>query len=229
MAIDFFKVVFGLDDKYLLIATLFSAAVILISFVLCFILCLVKSGYGFRRRIWFLFASLSVNIFQLGVCLYAKNFITVILIASLATFCFSVVLFLPIRGISVDKSHKKFINFLDSNIKSSAEIPPMEVEKEQTERLHIPLGLTPKKSVFDEEIEDREAGRKKISDIDFSHVKKIISRIKELELSPADKRQISELEKNVSQAEFGEYSPEIKSKINMGLGAVLKIMSKYGA
>ena len=65
-------------------------------------------------------------------------------------------------------------------------------------------------------------------EIDFSHAKSILSRLDCVPLSASDRRKVKDLEHTVIQAESGEYNPQTKSKINDGLGALLKIMSKYG-
>ncbi len=67
----------------------------------------------------------------------------------------------------------------------------------------------------------------KNSDVDFTHVKNVVERLNYFNLSPSDKRVVGELKNNVALAEQGEFTPELKSKINDGLGFLLKIMSKY--
>ena len=46
-------------------------------------------------------------------------------------------------------------------------------------------------------------------------------------LTPNDKRQVKDLECAINQGEV-QLTPSLKEKINDGLGALLKIMSKYG-
>ncbi len=65
-------------------------------------------------------------------------------------------------------------------------------------------------------------------DIDFTHVKNVIDRLDYFNLAPSDKRVVNELSANLRLAENGEFTPDIKGKINDGLGLLLKIMSKYG-
>lgn len=72
------------------------------------------------------------------------------------------------------------------------------------------------------------APEKTETEIDFTHVKNVIERLNYYNLGPTDKRTVNDLANNVSQAENGEFTPELKEKINDGLGALLKIMSKYG-
>ena len=47
-------------------------------------------------------------------------------------------------------------------------------------------------------------------------------------LTPADKRQVSDLDSAIIGAESIGLNDDAKNRINDGLGALLKIMSKYG-
>lgn len=64
-------------------------------------------------------------------------------------------------------------------------------------------------------------------DIDFTHVKNVAERLNYYNLSPTDKRTVTELLNSVAQAENGEFTQELRSKINDYLGMLLKLMSKY--
>lgn len=66
-------------------------------------------------------------------------------------------------------------------------------------------------------------------DLDYSHVKNVIARLDYFGLKESDRRQIHDLEANLSEAERGGNSPDLKDRINDGLSSLLKIMSKYGA
>lgn len=66
-------------------------------------------------------------------------------------------------------------------------------------------------------------------ELDFKHVRNVIERMESFPLSVSDRRQVSELENSILTAERGGFTRENKEKINDGLSALLKIMSKYGA
>lgn len=70
--------------------------------------------------------------------------------------------------------------------------------------------------------------KEKECELDFSHVKNILKRLEYYNLSSLDTKQVSELKSALYQAETCGVNKDIKSKINDGLGALLKIMSKYG-
>jgi hypothetical protein len=65
-------------------------------------------------------------------------------------------------------------------------------------------------------------------ELDFQHVKSVINRLDYFGLKESDKKQVKELENALLLAEKGYFGQETKEKINDGLGALLKIMSKYG-
>ncbi len=65
-------------------------------------------------------------------------------------------------------------------------------------------------------------------ELNFSHVKSVIDKLDYYGLSANDKKQVLELERAIKDAETDGFSLELKSRINDGLGALLKIMSKYG-
>lgn len=64
--------------------------------------------------------------------------------------------------------------------------------------------------------------------VDFSHVKSVINRLERYNLSQNDQRQVRALENAISNAEKGITDFNTKESVNEGLGALLKIMSKYG-
>ena len=67
-----------------------------------------------------------------------------------------------------------------------------------------------------------------VDGLNLSHVKNILKRLDYFDLTQADRRQVRELETAVFQAEMHFDDLEIKEKLNDGLGALLKIMAKYG-
>ncbi|MBQ3116471.1 MAG: hypothetical protein IJC07_05530 [Clostridia bacterium] len=65
--------------------------------------------------------------------------------------------------------------------------------------------------------------------LDFSHVKNVLNRMEYFPLNTAEKKQVSDLNALIYSAENGVKDDRINEKINDGLGALLKIMSKHGA
>jgi hypothetical protein len=73
-----------------------------------------------------------------------------------------------------------------------------------------------------------EQPKDKSPELDYSHVKNILERLDYYSLNGSDKKTVNELENSLALAEKGDSSTENKTRINDGLGALLKIMSKYG-
>jgi len=169
----------------------------------------------------------SLSIEQICLSYFAFNSYFILLYA-LLFLSFGVLFFVPIyiiekkcEQIKVDDSQKKFINFLDKKI-----------EKSSSENKVFPFGA------LDNTISNSNAEKilkavekkpiKEKENINFSHVKNIISKLDLVSLSNADIRQIKDLKTNVYLAENGGIDQELQGRINDGLGALLKIMAKYG-
>ena len=88
---------------------------------------------------------------------------------------------------------------------------------------------TPKRNIEEKlSLKNKEEPIMKKNELDFSHVKNILERLDYYSLSGGDKKTVNDLENSLTLAEKGDQSSENKSRINDGLGALLKIMSKYG-
>ncbi len=143
---------------------------------------------------------------------------------------FGVLLFIPTfllskksNKIKVIPEQKKFIDFLDKKIeleKSSSSEKSFNMVEETISK--PPLGAVE----ILKAVEQKSAKNKE--EINFSHVKNIIQKLDSINLSNADIRQVKDLKTNVYLAENGGIDRELKEKINDGLGALLKIMAKYG-
>lgn len=67
-----------------------------------------------------------------------------------------------------------------------------------------------------------------LNDLNYSHVKSILERLSYYPLSQSDKNKMEQLNTFLCDVENGDDSQLKKSKINEGLGELLKIMSRYG-
>lgn len=192
------------------IITILGANLLIISaFLIVFFKCKGKKNYYFYKRWWYLPFVCGIIMGEYGICIVVGINASVCFITlSLGLVFFSVICAIPVKA--DEKSDKiNFIRFLDEKINASR----------GEKRLNSP----PEKLSTIENPQERKP------EIDFSHVKNVISRLNYFSLSTQDRNIVKELELSVLQAERGDYDAETKRKINDGLGALLKIMSKYGA
>ena len=204
-----------------------SLSLIFLTFIVVLMQALLVRDYSFGKRCWF-------AIFCGAICLSQSVFTPseerIFVVFSLAvslllcSFLFSV----RVRG-KVGKEHKKLIDFIDGQIRRSGTTsqPPAKTKLDGLDSLDKPFI---KEENDNPKIEKQPQAQKskQQKDLDFTHVKSVISKLSYYGLSQNDKRQVQDLETALYQAEQGEDIPGLKSRINDGLGALLKIMSKYG-
>lgn len=130
------------------------------------------------------------------------------------------VTFVPVKlvrtKVSIKPEQLDLVEFLDKEYKRESR-PDLVAEKPQA-------AATEKVTRLKTQVSPQE---KIETEIDFTHVKNVIERLNYYNLGHTDKRTVNDLVNNVSQAENGDFTPDLKEKINDGLGALLKIMSKY--
>lgn len=204
----------GSGGVFIICAALLTAA-----FVAAALLSIFKRSYSFKKRLWFLPLSLGIVLLEVGV----ENFFNSqngfsIFTAALAAVDISVLYVLPERKNAVTEKQRTLARFLDDCAKNSLRGEKNEEDvKAQAASLRTERILP---SAAEKENVEKE--------LDFSHVKSVIKRLDYYGLSQNDKRQVKDLEASLSFAEREGMTPIVKSKINDGLGALLKIMSKYG-
>lgn len=201
-----------------------------LAFLFALTLAVFVKGNSLKKRLWFVFFSVSVSGIELGLSLilgYGAGF-SVLILSFGALFCIPIFT-VRVRG-KADKSQIELARFLDDKLRSlDTEDNLIEEEKEQyetkpieSETVEIPKPTT----VAD--VASKLNPQRKPCEIDFSHVKNVISRLEYFPLGASDKKQIKDLQTLVCSAENGDYTPDLKSRINDGLGSLLKIMAKYG-
>ena len=213
MDLSILVTIFGAIDGGLFLLLVFGA--VFIGFIVCLFISIFKSEYGLIRRAWFI---IIVLLFYSLIKARAE-FLGETDYSSLMLF-FGASLFLPLYFIRIKNAEKRkydgdkrdFVRFLDSKIKS-AESGIMKSKSEERTT---------------ETITAKERVESKPSGLDFSHVKNVLARLEPALLSYSDRKQIHDLELALYSAERGENGEEIKSKINEGLGNLLKIMAKHG-
>jgi len=199
----------------------FYIAVGLILLFFLFSVVMVKVfGKPIVKRAYIIF-SVSVTLAEAGLLIPCG---TADITYALITAAFSVFLYIPLyylkqKTVKVKNGQREFIRYIDGEIKKERELNKNK-EKNDFERT----------AYGDDYQIDRLRPQKEKpveADVDFSHVKNVLSRLSYYDLSPADKKQIRTLKETVAYAENFGYNDDLKSQINDGLGALLKIMSKY--
>lgn len=180
----------------------------------CFTVFALSLSYGKRKSAWFSCGCFAV----ISACfITAFSAVSLIIALPIENFAFyfatlaveTVVLVLFIKLIAerreIKKEEKELVKYIDERING-----------EKKER------------VIEERIVASERTSSPPSEINFTHVKNVIGRLKDFDLSPSDQKQIDKLKEVLYAAENFGITVERKARINDGLAGLLKIMSKYG-
>ncbi len=198
---------------------LICALAVFSAFIICLFFSVFKTGYGLKKRVWYV----AVAALFCAVLNARANFTGERNLSSVLP-VFALILLLPLcfipeknsgkKSDAEDVDRRKFVRFLDDKLKSEREFSDnsSHFETEEIKAVNPPP----------------ERENVNTQDIDFSHVKNVLSRLEPALLSYADRRQIHDLEMALYDAERGNYSPDTRGKINEGLGNLLKIMAKHG-
>ncbi len=189
-------------------------AISFLVFVAYFVFWLVKRRLTIKHYACFLVFTLSIVIFQGAIELVFMNkTLAVITLSFLGVLC-GILMCLPNKSkIKQTDAPIQFARFIDEQVKKEQRTPSVPIRQVDGERI-----------VLKEMPENNNSA----PEVDFSHVKSVIKRLEYYNLTPSDKRQVTELERSIFTAERNGITPEIKESVNDGLGALLKIMSKYG-
>ena len=199
--------------------------VIVLLSIICIVLSIFKLRYSKGKRLWIVCCYIGLLIIQLWAELtITKQLVLSLLTLGIEVLLLSIVLFIPERGKSASLEQKTLAKFLDGCIKKERDIDfnkqsPTGFEESKKQRLST--SIIKGKTEQDSEMNDGE------NDIDFSHVKNILSKLDYYPLKDQDKKAAKDLESAILKAEQEGLSYPIKESINDGLGALLKIMSKY--
>ncbi len=186
-----------------------SIALELALFLAVTFISIFKKNYSLKKRAWFFISSLAILALELAFLSITNEltFFYLSLAVTLGLWC-AVVLTLE-RKIKIKKEHRELAKILDQRAREEPSSPSFPVQQE----------ISPPIQNYDE------ATR---FELDFQHVKLVIQKLEYYPLSASDRKQVRDLEENVCQAENEGFTSALKNKINDGLGALLKIMSKYG-
>ncbi len=200
-----------------LIVILANSVIIAIS-ATCLVITLVKRGYSVINRLWAVILTVGVWCiqawFELTILGYVKHlFLTV----GISIFILSPIFFLPIKTIKITTQQRDLARLISDKIKNQREQKDIDLSPEKSVIFSSPIIKAEQKKTSDENK----------SEIDFSHVKSVLNKLEYYPLKEQDKKQAKELENAIILAEQNGINLSLKEKINDGLGALLKIMSKY--
>ena len=198
-----------------------SVAILTLGLIVMIFLTIFKRGYSIKKRLWYIAFSIAVCFFYAGYeALYGK------IVFSFFTFAigsayFAIICFIPERAIKITKEQLQLARVFDQKARVS--------RADTADRLDNFAGkVMEEKEISVIKTEEKKNKEKEEADINFSHVKSVINRMDYFALTANDKKQVRDLETAINRAERGEYTKEVKESINDGLGALLKIMAKYG-
>ena len=205
------------QGKIFLVMTAFMTLVCLTNTALA----LFVKNYNMKKRVWgFLLSAVAIPV-QVAFTVRLKGdgtfcvfTVAVYLLLNIPAIC------IPEKKRVITEEQRQAVRFLESAI----EQPPKSVASEYLNKALKRQNVSCEKVMPKESLEEKDYGY----GLDFSHVNNVIKRLDYVSLTASDKKQVSELEGTLTEAERVGYSENVKERINDGLGALLKIMSKYG-
>lgn len=212
------------------IAFTVSVGVVTIGLAVNLLITFFSTEYKRKNRVWFCLLGSASVLFQVGLCLLSEKGkgYPLILCALVLLYCIPV-FFVSNKKRKMKKEQLELVQFIDESIKRSAfqdaEKPPFNTTdaysfcNQQTRVDNKNLSVIKNQPTQNQPRQDQP---------DFTHVSNVIERLNAFPLTPNDKKQVKELEFNIRALKTQGNSQGLKSKINDGLGALLKIMSKYG-
>ena len=202
----FFKDLFA--GKYENVAFLVVAILLSVIIVINLTLSTFKKGYSIKKRTFFFL----INLPFCFLCLvFFRKYKLELIVLFL---CYAFLGFLPLLFIrtKAQEEPKKIEEIINLAIKTAKDNDkPITKSSKIVETLRV--AETKKPSV------------ERADKPDFSHVKNVLERLWEYPLTAGDKKQLKDVENAIILMENGE---ESCYELNDELGALLKIMSKYG-
>ncbi len=223
------NVFYGLSYTAIFWATL---SAIIINFIVCLTIALLRRDLIKKIRVFYILITFAVACFSTVFALLKSDGITALIcmVAPVTGVGLSVLFFLPfvsINGaIKVNDKHKNLISKLDAVIKSEDTLKPDQPEFIPERIRKFSAGEIKENTGIRTNL-NKEPAPSVAPEVDFSHVRNVMERLDYYGLSQTDRNVIKELKLALNLAESSGLDDNLKSKINDGLGQLLKIMSKY--
>ncbi len=199
-----------------------SLALVVILSLTSIVISLIKKRYSQKNRLWIVFLFAGIFLMEMWAeFIIAKKTLYFLILLGVISLFLSVVLFIPEKCKKSSVSQKALAKFLDDCVKNDYKRKYNENPEEKLEEskvLNSPITKLTNEEQNDDGVND---------EIDFSHVKNILSRLNYYPLKEQDKKTARDLEQAIYSAEQNGLNIQLKEDINDGLSALLKIMSKY--
>ena len=197
---------------------LFANSLIVLASIICIVLIAVKRGYGILKRLWIVLFMVGIISIQLWIEVSINGKIKHLFLTIGICICLlSIILFLPKKTIKITQPQRDLARLINNSVK-------------RQEEQNLTNDFPKDSNVFCSPIikaEPQKTATNEKKEIDFSHVKRVLNKLEYYPLKEQDKKQAEQLENAIFTAEQNGITPDLKEKINDGLGALLKIMSKY--
>ena len=192
--------------------------------IVCLLLSIFKSGYSIKKRAWLIFCYAGLVLFEW----WAEKMIDEMesytaLTLSIIFLSLALLVMIPEKSIKIKKEQRQLARLLDKSLMQSVNSSEKEISscKNILNKIEENSGVSTIRATCQDENE------KTSDEIDFLNVKTILNKLEYYTISSQDKKIAKELKDSIFFAEKNGLDENLKQKINEGLGALLKIMSKY--
>jgi Ca2+/Na+ antiporter len=195
------------DGGYLFIAFLGLELALFITVLLFSVL---KDDYKITKRAWYFCLSTAIIFLELAFMSLNGTIELFYLLVGITLLFYTVTICIPTKNAKVKNSQRELARLIDQSVKMATEKEKPELEK------------------IEPTVEEEQDASINDFELDFQHVKLVIQKLEYYPLTASDKKVVRELEDSIYQAQTYGFTHPLKIKINDGLGALLKIMSKHG-
>lgn len=188
--------------------------VVFVLTVLCTIISLSKKNYSIKNRLWVIFSFIGILLIDFWIEHFILGKIQyLILLVAVEFISLSICLFVRKKQTIISSENKSLESLLN---------------KCKLNQNYANLNGGYNNEIRSEVIKAKPKVQPNLKDdIDFSHVKTVLKKLDYYPLKEQDKKSAKELENAIIEAEESGLDQRLKQNINDGLGALLKLMSKY--
>ena len=188
--------------------------VVFVLTVLCTIISLSKKNYSIKNRLWVIFSFIGILLIDFWIEYFILGKIQYLILLVAVEFISLSICFFVRKKQTIISSENKSLESLLNKCKLNHNYANLNKDYNNEIRSEV-IKAKPK---VQPNLKD---------DIDFSHVKTVLKKLDYYPLKEQDKKSAKELENAIIEAEESGLDQRLKQNINDGLGALLKLMSKY--